>query len=66
MYNKEKAKHKEEKNYVVNRTFNTSMGKKTGRGVKMVDSKMKKDSRNAKLKKKGKGGKGIGKRYKKK
>jgi len=58
MYNKEKAKHKEEKTYVVNRSFNSSQGKKTARGVKMVDAKMKKDGRNAKLKSKKKGGRG--------
>ena len=37
MYAKEKDKHKEEKNYVVNRNFNSVQGKKAGRGVKMVD-----------------------------
>lgn len=56
MYNKEKSKHKEEKSYVVNRSFNTSMGKKAGRNVKMVDARLRADTRNAKLKKK-KGGK---------
>ena len=58
LYNKEKAKHKEEKTYVVNRSFNSSMGSKVGRNVKMVDSRMRADSRNQKLKKKNKGGAG--------
>jgi hypothetical protein len=58
MYTKEKAKHKEEKTYVVNRAFNSSMGKKAGRNVKMVDSRMRADTRNERIKKKGKGGKG--------
>ena len=40
LYKKEKAKHVEEKSYVVNRTFNSSMGKKTARGVKMVDARL--------------------------
>ena len=61
MYSKEKAKHKEEKSYVVNRTFNSSQGKKAGRNVKMVDSRMRADTRNAKIKSKAKGGKGKGK-----
>jgi len=56
MYNKEKAKHVEQKSYVVNRSFNTSQGKKAGRNVKMVDARMRADMRNAKLKKKNKGG----------
>lgn len=44
MYSREKAKHKEEKSYVVNRSFNASGGgKKSGRGFKMVDSRLKKD-----------------------
>jgi len=58
MYNKEKAKHVEQKSYVVNRSFNTSQGKKAGRNVKMVDARMRADMRNAKLKKKNKGGAG--------
>ena len=58
LYKKEKAKHKEEKSYVVNRTFNSSMGKKAGRNVKMVDARLRADSRNAKIKSKKKGGKG--------
>ena len=45
MYAKEKAKHKEEKSYVVNRSFNTSQGLKAGRNVKMVDRRMKKETR---------------------
>lgn len=56
MYNKEKSKHKEQKTYVVNRSFNTSQGKKAGRNVKMVDSRLRADTRNAKLNRK-KGGK---------
>jgi len=52
MYTKEKKKHEEEKNYVVNRTFNSSQGKKVGRGVKMVDARMRADTRNTKIKKK--------------
>jgi len=58
MYNKEKTKHKEEKTYVVNRSFNTSQGRKAGRGVKMVDSRLRADTRNAKLNKKKQGKKG--------
>ena len=62
MYTKEKAKHKEEKSYVVNRSFNSSQGKKTARGVKMVDARLKNDMRNAKLKNKKNGGKGKGRK----
>jgi hypothetical protein len=58
LYKKEKAKHKEEKSYVVNRNFNTSMGKKAGRGVKMVDARLRSDTRNSKIKSKKKGGEG--------
>lgn len=43
MYVKEKSKHKEEKSYVVNRNFNASKGGKAPRGVKLVDSRLKKD-----------------------
>lgn len=64
MFNKEKSKHKEEKVYVVNRSFNTSQGKKSGRNVKMVDARLRADTRNAKLKAKKKGSKGIVKRAK--
>ena len=60
MYTKEKAKHKEEKSYVVNRSFNTARGKKAGRNVKMVDSRLRADTRNAK-KNKSKGGSGANK-----
>jgi len=60
MYSKEKAKHKEEKTYVVNRKVTTVQGAKAGRNVKMVDSRMRADTRNQKKKKKGKGGKGLG------
>ena len=41
------------------------MGRKTGRGVKMVDTRLKKDKRNEKKKKKSKGGAGLGKVSKK-
>lgn len=58
LYTKEKAKHKEEKSYVVNRTFSSSMGNKVGRNVKMVDARLRADSRNKKMKKKSKGGAG--------
>ena len=44
MYRKEKDKHKEEKKYVVNRAISSSIGnRKTGRNVKVVDRRMKKD-----------------------
>jgi|TARA_B110000285_G_C14887651_1_gene496977 hypothetical protein len=46
LYKKEKEKHKEEKSYVVNRNFNSSMGKKAGRNVKMVDARTRADTRN--------------------
>jgi len=59
MYSKEKKKHVEEKSYVVNRAFNSSQGGKVGRNVKMVDKRLRSDTRNAKLKKKSKGGKGA-------
>lgn len=58
MFTKEKAKHQEEKSYVVNRSFNNAGGRKTARGVKMVDARLKNDMRNSKIKKKKKGGKG--------
>ena len=48
----------EEKSYVVNRTFSSSMGNKVGRNVKMVDARLRADSRNKKMNKKSKGGKG--------
>lgn len=65
MYTKEKAKHKEEKSYVVNRRATSTMGTKVGRNVKMVDSRMRADTRNQKNKKKSKGGKGLGRVSKK-
>lgn len=45
LYKKEKAKHKEEKKYVVSRNFNNVGGHKTPRGTKAVDKRMKKDRR---------------------
>lgn len=59
MYKKEKEKHKEEKSYVVNRTHTSVQGKKAGRNVKMVDARLRADSRNMKIKSKKKGGKGL-------
>ena len=57
MYRKEKEKHKEEKSYIVNRSFSSMAGKKTGRGMKAVDKRLRKDQRNDKVKgKKGKRG----------
>ena len=58
MYTKEKQKHKEEKVYVVNRSFNTSQGKKAGRNVKMVDARLRADTRGAKASAKRQGKKG--------
>lgn len=61
IYAKEKAKHKEEKTYVVSSRFNSVQGRKAGRNIKMVDSRLKKDLRSqvkgkkAKAKGKGKG-----------
>lgn len=48
MYAKEKQKQKESKSYVVNKAFNASKGGKVGRNVKLVDSRLRKDMRNAK------------------
>lgn len=48
LYAKEKSKHKEEKSYVVNQKFASSAGKKGGRLIKNVDSRLKKDGRNKK------------------
>lgn len=58
LYTKEKSKHKESKTYVVSRSFNSAMGRKSGRNVKMVDARTRADTRNSKFKKKSKGGKG--------
>lgn len=58
MYTKEKAKHKEEKTYVVNRRVTSTMGAKAGRNVKMVDARLRADTRNQR-KKKSKGGNGL-------
>lgn len=62
MYAKEKAKHKEEKTYVVNRAFNASKGGKVGRNTKLVDARLKKDM--FKQKKAKKNSKGAGKQAK--
>jgi hypothetical protein len=48
MYAKEKQKQKESKSYVVNKAFNASKGGKVGRNTKLVDSRLRKDVRNAK------------------
>lgn len=48
LYKKESKKNQEETKYVVNRSFTSISGKKTGRGTKTVDQRMKKDSRNLK------------------
>ena len=45
LYKKEKAKNKEEKNYVVSRNFSNIAGSKTPRNTKAVDKRMKKDRR---------------------
>lgn len=45
MYTKEKEKHVEQKTYVVNRKFESVGSKKAGRNVKMVDSRMRADTR---------------------
>ena len=56
LYRKEKDKHKETKNYVVNRSFNANGASKNSRLIKHVDARMRRDSRNEKLRsmKKGK------------
>lgn len=51
MYAKEKSKHKEEKKYVVNRSFNSVQGKKSSRGTKMVDARLRADTHKGKQKK---------------
>ncbi len=58
LYKKEKAKHKEEKKYVVSRNFNNIGSNKTPRGTKAVDKRMKKDRRmeKARMKRDKKGG----------
>lgn len=43
LYSKEKAKHKETKTYVVSRNFKTPQSNSGGRGVKVVDPRMRKD-----------------------
>ena len=50
MYRKEKDKHKEEKSYVVSRSFQSAGPKKGGRLIKNVDKRMRKDERNNKYK----------------
>ena len=49
LYSKEKAKHKEEKTYVVSRNFQSPGKNSGGRGMKVVDPRMKKDMRNGKF-----------------
>lgn len=52
MYNKQLKKKKEEKKYVVNKAFGAPGGKlKTGRGVKMVDKRLRADTRSKRIKK---------------
>ena len=59
LYRKEKDKHKEVKQYVVNRSFQSGPGKKGGRLIKNVDRRMRKDERNTKYKaKRNKGSRG--------
>mmetsp|Transcript_46789 Transcript_46789/g.61896 ORF Transcript_46789/g.61896 Transcript_46789/m.61896 type:complete len:203 (+) Transcript_46789:1979-2587(+) len=59
LYRKEKEKHKEEKQYVLNRAFQASGPKKGGRLVKNVDRRMRKDERNERFRsRKNKGKKG--------
>jgi len=43
LYKKEKSKQKEEKKYVVTRNIHQSGKVRVARGVKMVDSRMRKD-----------------------
>lgn len=57
LYRKEKEKHKETKNYVVNRAFQSAGPKKGGRLTKNVDKRMRKDERNEKFRSKAKGAK---------
>jgi hypothetical protein len=59
LYRKEKDKHKETKNYVVNRSFNANGASKNSRLIKHVDARMRRDSRNEKLRSKKKGKKGA-------
>ena len=47
MYKKEKATMKENKKYIVGRKFKSGPGMKHGRRVKLVDRRMKKDTRGA-------------------
>jgi hypothetical protein len=56
LYRKEKDKHKETKNYVVNRSFNSGGPMKGGRLIKNVDARMRKDMRNDKFRGKSKKG----------
>ena len=59
LYRKEKEKHKEEKQYVLNRSFQAAGPKKGGRLIKNVDRRMRKDQRNEKFRaKKNKGKRG--------
>ena len=64
LYAKEKAKHKENKTYVVSRNFISPQGAGFARGTKVVDPRLKKDNRNKKFstKRSGKRGGPTGKR----
>ena len=60
LYRKEKEKHKEQKTYVLNRSFQASGPKKGGRLVKNVDARLRKDMRNEKFRaRKNKGKRGA-------
>ena len=59
LYRKEKNKHKETKNYVVNRSFNATGPSKNSRLIKHVDARMRRDTRNEKFRAKKKGKKGA-------
>jgi hypothetical protein len=49
LYAKEKAKHKENKTYVVSRNFISPQGAGFARNTKVVDPRLKKDQRNKKF-----------------
>ena len=50
LYKKEKSKHKETKDYIVNKAFKSTGSAKAGRNTKYVDARMKKDLRRDKHK----------------